>query len=221
MKGANDREVRDKLVARGAQALSDAELVSLVLPATKGEENIAVAERLLASAGSLTTLAHSTLPELRQMEGLGMDRASRLAAALELGRRVLVAEGDEQTVIHDRNDVVELFAPLLSGLAHEEMWVLYLSSANRIIERRRLSVGGSSSVVADCKLIVRHALNLVASSLIIVHNHPSGAAESSREDENFTARLREAAGLFDIALLDHIIIARGGGSYSFRSAGKL
>ena len=221
MKGANDREVRDRLVARGAGALSDAELVSLVLPATKGEENIAVAERLLSSAGSLATLAHSTLPELRQMEGLGMERASRLAAALELGRRVLIAEGEEQTIIHDRNDVVELFAPLLSGLTHEEMWVLYLSSSNRVIERRRLSVGGSSSVVADCKLIVRHALNLVASSLIVVHNHPSGATEPSGEDEGLTARLKEAAGLFDIALLDHIIIARGGGSYSFRSAGKL
>lgn len=221
MKGANDREVRDKLVARGVEALTDAELVSLVLPATKGEESIAVAERLLASAGSLATLAHSTLPELRQMEGLGIERASRLVAAMELGRRVLVAEGDEQTVIRDRNDVVGLFAPLLSSLTHEEMWILYLSSSNRIIERRRLSVGGSSMLIADHKLIVRHALNLVASSLIIVHNHPSGAAEPSGEDENFTSRLKEAAGLFDIALLDHIIIARGGGSYSFRSAGKL
>ena len=221
MKAANDKEVRDRLVARGAEALSDAELVSLVLPATKGEENIAIAERLLTSAGSLTALAHSSLPELRQMEGLGIERASRLAAAMELGRRVLVGEGDEQTTIHDRNDVVALFAPLLSGLAHEEMWVLYLSSSNRIIERRRLSVGGSSSVVADCKLIIRHALNLVASSLIVVHNHPSGTAEPSGEDANLTARLKEAAALFDISLLDHIIIARGGGSYSFRSAGRV
>ena len=150
-----------------------------------------------------------------------MERAARLSAAFELGRRVLAAEGQEQIFVKDKNDVVSLFAPMLSTLNHEEMWVLYLSSSNRIIERRRLSVGGASLLVADCKIILRHALNLVASSLIVVHNHPSGAAEPSGEDEAFTARLKEAAGLFDIALLDHIIIARGSGAYSFRGAGKL
>lgn len=217
----SDKQVRERLISRGAEALTDEELVSLVLPAVGGEESIAVAGRLIENAGSLVALAHSSPRELRQIEGLGMERAARLSAAFELGRRVLASEGEEQRFVQDKNDVVSLFAPMLSKLNHEEMWVLYLSSSNRIIERRRLSVGGASLLVADCKIILRHALNLVASSLIVVHNHPSGAAEPSGEDERFTARLKEAAGLFDISLLDHIIIARGGGSYSFRGAGKL
>lgn len=213
--------VREKFVAQGAEALSDAELLSLLIAGKGEEESVAVAERLLAEAGSLAALSRLTAKELRQMESLGMERATRVVAAMELGRRVLVAEGEEQPIIRDRNDVVQLFAPLISTLDHEELWVLYLSSSNRVIERRRISVGGSSSVVTDCKLIVRHALTLVASSIILVHNHPSGAAEASHEDEKFTARLRDAAALFDIQLLDHIIVARGGGSYSFRSASKL
>ncbi len=212
---------REKFVAQGAEALSDAELLSLLIVVRGDEESVATAERLLADAGSLAALSRLTAKELRQMESLGMERAARIVAAMELGRRVLISEGGEQPVIRDRNDVVTLFAPLISTLDHEELWVLYLSSSNRVLERRRISVGGSSSVTTDCKLIVRHALTLVASSLILVHNHPSGAAEASREDELFTSRLRDAAALFDIQLLDHIIVARGGGSYSFRSAGKL
>jgi DNA repair protein RadC len=100
------------------------------------------------------------------------------------------------------------------------MWVLYLSSSNRILERRRISVGGLASLTTDCRLIIRHGLNLVAASIIVVHNHPSGVAKPSGEDEVFTSRLKEAAALFDIALLDHVIVA-GGGSYSFRADGKL
>lgn len=217
----NDRMVREKFVAQGAEALSDAELLSLLIAGRGEEESIATAERLLSGVGSLAALSHLTAGELRQRESLGMERATRVVAAMELGRRVLVAESGEQPVIRDRNDVVALFAPLISTLDHEELWVLYLSTANKVIERRRISVGGSSSVVTDCKLIVRHALTLVAASIIVAHNHPSGTADASPEDERFTQQLRDAAALFDIALLDHIIVARGGGSYSFRSAGML
>lgn len=221
MKANSDREVRDKFVAQGVGALSDAELLSLVVASRGGEESLATAESLLREAGTLSALSHLSVGELRQMGSLGMERASRVVAAMELGRRVLVADGAEQTTIRDCNDVAALFSPLISHLDHEELWVLYLSTSNRIIERRRISVGGSSSVTTDCKLIVRHALTLVAASIIVVHNHPSGTAEPSREDEHFTDRLRDAAALFDITLLDHIIVARGGGSFSFRSAGRL
>lgn len=220
MKSQNDKEVRERLVARGAEALTDAELLSLVLPARRGEESVATAERMMESVGGVGPLARLTLSELRQLEGLGMDGAAKVAAAIELGRRVLLAEGEEGANITNYRDVVALFGPLLGSLSHEEMWVLYLSSSNRILEKRRMSVGGLSSLTTDCRLIVRHALTLVAASIIVVHNHPSGLAEPSGEDEQFTRRLREAAALFDIALLDHIIVSRGG-SYSFRADGKL
>lgn len=220
MKSQNDKEVRERLVVRGAEALTDAELLSLVLPARRGEESVATAERMVESVGGVGPLARLTLSELRQLEGLGMDGAAKVAAAIELGRRVLLAEGEEGANITNYRDVVALFGPLLGSLSHEEMWVLYLSSSNRILEKRRMSVGGLSSLTTDCRLIVRHALTLVAASIIVVHNHPSGLAEPSGEDEQFTRRLREAAALFDIALLDHIIVSRGG-SYSFRADGKL
>ncbi len=220
VKSQNDKEVRERLVARGAEALTDAELLSLVLPTKRGEESIAVAERIVESVGGVAPLAGLTLSEARQLEGLGIDGAARVVAAVELGRRVLLAEGEEGANISNYRDIVALFGPLLGTLTHEEMWVVYLSSSNRILEKRRISVGGLSSLTTDCRLIVRHALTLVAASIIVVHNHPSGLAQPSGEDEQFTRRLREAAALFDIALLDHIIVARGG-SYSFRADGKL
>lgn len=221
MKLTNDRDVRDRAVSRGMDSLTDTELLSLLLPATKGEESVDVAERLLGEAGSLGALSRLPLSSLRQMQGLGIERAMRLASAFELSRRVLVDEGMEQSVIRSPEDVAALFVPLIAHLDHEEMWILYLSSSNRIIERRRISVGGSSALTTDCKLIIRHALNLVASSLVVVHNHPSGVAQPSAEDLRFTDRISEAAALFDITLLDHIIISRGGSHYSFRSEGTL
>lgn len=220
MKSQNDKQVRERLVARGVEALSDIEVLSLVLPNKKGEESVVVAERVLASQGSLSALANASLSQLRQAEGLGIDGATRVVAAVELGRRALVAEGMEANTIRDNKDIVSIFTPLLGGLSHEEMWVLYLSSSNRILERRRISVGGLSSLTTDCRLIIRHALTLVAASIIVVHNHPSGVAEPSGEDETFTEQLKKAAELFDINLLDHVIVAKRD-SYSFRANAKL
>lgn len=220
MKQLSDKQVRQRLVARGAEALSDAELVSLVIPTpAKGSEAVDVAEEIVA-AHSVSDLAHKSVSELRQVGGLGMDGAARLVAAFELGRRAAMADGAEQQTITSSADIVALFTPLLAGLPHEEMWVLYLSSANRIIERRKVSVGGSTSLVADCKLIIKRALEQVAQSIIIVHNHPSGNPAASEQDKVFTTRLQECAKLFDIALLDHIIISSKG-SLSFRSEGLL
>lgn len=211
-----DKQVRERAVSRGVEALTDVELLSLLLPVAGGEESIHVAQRLLDSAGSLAALTHKPLRELRQAEGLGIDRAIRLAAAAEVGRRALLYENEEKKSITSCDDVVEMFSPLLATKDHEEMWVLYLSSSNRIIEKRQIALGGNSQLIADCKLILRRALNLVASGLIVVHNHPSGTAAPSHEDEIFTQKLKSAAELLDVRLLDHIIIARGGGVYSFR-----
>ena len=114
----------------------------------------------------------------------------------------------------------EVFRPELEQLDHEECWAVYLSSSNRIIERQRISQGGVQGTVVDHRLIVKRALELLATQLILVHNHPSGSAEASEPDRMLTARIAQAAALFDIRLLDHIIVARAG-SFSFRSAGLL
>ena len=219
---SKDKDVRQRAMARGVGELSDVELLSLVVsPAKRGEEAVEVAERVVAEVdGSLVALAHRSPAELRKVGDLGLEGATKVAAAFELGRRAVVAEGQESVVIKDAADVVKLLAPVVGGLDHEELWVLYLASSNRVVERRRVAVGGSRALVADPKLILKRAVELVSASIILVHNHPSGVAEPSVEDCSLTDRLRSAAALFDIALLDHIIICKGG-FYSFRAGGKL
>ncbi len=200
---------------RGAEALETTELLSLVVgSSSSGDSAMEAADRLMEEyEGSLLTLSRAELSELRSRGGLGIRRASILAAAFELGRR---AQAEQQTpsVIRDKEDVVALF-PAMADLDHEEMWVLYLTSSNRVIERRRVAQGGVTALVVDHKLIIKRALELLAQSVIIVHNHPSGSASPSPEDLNVTSKLVAAMSLFDITLLDHIIISREG-DYSMR-----
>ena len=218
---SRDKDVRQRALARGVGQMTDTELLSLVIsPAKRGAEAMDVAERVVAQIGTggLLEMAHKSPAELRLMGDLGLEGAAKVAAAFELGRRAVVAEGQESVVIKDAADVVGIFAPLMRGLDHEELWVLYLASSNRVIERRRVAVGGSRALVADSKLIVKRALELVASSIILVHNHPSGDASPSQEDILFTHDIIRAAKLFDISVHDHIIIG-GNSHYSMKANG--
>ncbi len=205
----------DKIAVRGIAALDDRELLTLVV------EDESVAEALWEhSGGSLSRLADEESARLRMVGGLGLRRANRLMAAVELGRRAAAAECGESEVIHTSEDVVRLFRPHLEKLAHEECWAVYLTSSNRIVERQRISQGGVQGTVVDHRIIIKRALELLATQIILIHNHPSGAASASPQDESLTERLNKAAALFDIRLLDHIIIARTG-DFSFRRAGLL
>ena len=148
-------------------------------------------------------------------------RKSRmLLAAAELGRRITAARAAETDVISSSDDVVRLFRSQLETLSHEECWAVYLTSSNRIIERQRVSQGGVQGTVVDHRLIIKRALELLATQLILIHNHPSGAAEASPQDKVLTERIAQAAALFDIRLLDHIIIAREG-DFSFLREGLI
>ena len=140
--------------------------------------------------------------------------------AAELGRRIACANNEQAEVITSSEDVVRIMQPQLETLAYEECWVLYLTASNRLIERQRVSQGGISGTVVDHRLIVKRALELLATRLILVHNHPSGAAEASGQDRQLTRKISEAAALFDIKLLDHLILAKEG-HFSFRQAGLL
>ena len=216
------KQLLDKLTSRGSASLDDTELLMLLL-GEGGEQAAArrLAERLLEYYdGALARLGRDPLPRLRMVEGMGQRRAARIAAAAELGRRILQAQAAETTTLVTSDDVIRLFRPELEQLDHEECWAVYLSSSNRIIERQRISQGGVQGTVVDHRLIVKRALELLATQLILVHNHPSGSAEASEPDRTLTARIAQAAALFDIRLLDHIIVARAG-SFSFRSAGLL
>ena len=199
------------MAARGVDALTDRELLSLL---TEDEQS---AEALLAAyGGSLARVGSEEAARLRMIGGLGLRRARMLLAAAELGRRI-TAETD---VVSSSDDVVRLFRPQLETLSHEECWAVYLTSSNRIIERQRVSQGGVQGTVVDHRLIIKRALELLATQLILIHNHPSGAAEASPQDKVLTERIAQAAALFDIRLLDHIIIAREG-DFSFLREGLI
>ena len=215
------KNLHDQLMSRGAASLSDAELLAiLVESATDQRDPEAVAEGLLTSCGSLAGVARSELSRLRMVEGIGLKRAERMVVAAEFGRRIARATTSDVECIKTDDDVARLMRPIFEGMQHEECWVLYLTSSNRLIERQRVSQGGVQATVVDHRLIVKRALELLATQLIMVHNHPSGAAEPSLADKELTKKVKSAAALFDIRMLDHVIISREG-NFSFRREGIL
>lgn len=221
MTDLNERRIREKLIVAGAGALTDAELLSLVIrDGTELLSPVELSAGILESfGGSFAEMASAGVQRLRQTAGCGTKRAVAIAAAGEIARRIAVEKTLSIAVVRSKDDVAELFAPL-SELPHEEFWVLYLTSGGRVIDRARVSQGGVSGTVVDYKLIVKRAVELLASSLILVHNHPSGIAQPSRDDIAVTERASSAAALFDIRVVDHIIVSSGG-SYSLAENGLL
>ena len=210
------KNLHNKLLSRGAVSLSDAELLAMLVESSgDARDPQQIAEGLLRECGSLQGVARSELGRLRMVEGIGMRRAERLVVAAEIGRRVAMSNSAEVVSISTDADVVRLMRGQLESISHEECWVLYLTSSIRLIERQRVSQGGVQATVVDHRLIVKRALELLSTQIIMVHNHPSGAASPSEADKVLTRKVAEAAALFDIKLLDHIIISKEG-SFSFR-----
>lgn len=217
-----DRDVRAKLSISGVESLSDAELISILIG--EGSDTLSaleLAQNVIDSMdGNLSQLAESNMVRMRMTSGLGVKRAAMLCTAFELGRRSIDKESHKITSIVCNEDVLAIFSPMLESLAHEELWVLYLSSANTILHKMKISQGGVSGTVVDSKLIVKRAVELLAVSIIVVHNHPSGVCKPSDEDIVMTDKLVRGMSLFDIRLLDHLIISKSE-SFSFRHHGLL
>ena len=216
------RDIVDKLQSRGAECLSDKELLAVILAESLGDERaMALAEELMAEAGeSVARVIDNDVARLRMLGGMGRLRALRLKAVKECGRRLAAADVEHHDIVSSEADVVRIMEPQLADLQHEECWALYLASSGRVLERMRISQGGVQATVVDCKLIIKRALELLAVQIVLVHNHPSGSAVPSEQDRNLTERVADAARLFDIRLLDHVIIARGS-HYSFRGMGLI
>lgn len=212
------KNITDKLQSRGAQSLSDEELVAVVVAESLTDDKAeTLAQELLnESSGALMRLVDTPFERLRMVSGMGRLRALRLIAAAELGRRVASAEALTQDRVQSDGDVVRIMEPTLGALQHEECWALYLASSGKVLDKVRISQGGVQATVVDCKLVIRRALELLASQIVLVHNHPSGSAEPSEQDMVLTCRIADAAELFEIRLLDHVIIARGA-HFSFRA----
>ena len=207
-------EFREKLALRGAEALADVELLALLL------EDRTLAEALIKEVGSLVNIANMPLSRLRMVAGLGAKRAERIQMAVEVGRRLVSANRAVEDIISSSEDVIGIMRPLLKELKYEECWAIYLTNSNRVIERSRISQGGVQATVVDHRLIVKRALELLSTRIILVHNHPSGSATPSSADFDLTRRVKEATSLFDIQLLDHIVVSATD-SYSFKSNDNL
>jgi DNA repair protein RadC len=215
-----DERPREKMREKGATALSDAELIAILLGSgTKEESALDIARNILyLSNNNLRELSGIKCDKLISINGIGPAKAVVLMSVFELFKRFNTCESRDLPKIQSSSYAAGIISPLLRDLTHEECWVMYLNRANRLISKERLSIGGISSTVVDVKIIVKNALDKLASSIILVHNHPSGNLNPGENDKLQTKMLKEAASLFDIALLDHLIIA-GNGYYSFADDG--
>jgi DNA repair protein RadC len=213
---------REKLIQKGTASLSDAELLAILLNSgTKDKSAVDLGRELLGIVNNnLNALGKLTISDLKKLHGIGTARAVTIAAALELGRRRKFAEGPEVPQIKCSKDVADIFQPLLSDLLHEEFWILFLNRSNRVINRMKLSQGGISGTVTDVRMVMKKAIEYLASGIIVCHNHPSGNLNPSESDSKITQKIKEAGNLMDIQLLDHLIISDKD-YYSFADNGLL
>lgn len=208
------QKIREKVALRGYASLSEEEILTLLL------EDNTLAQALLAEYGSLNSIVKQQPSRLRMVAGLGAKLTERILLSAELGQRLAATDGAVDRTITSSEDVVEVMRPLLKDLKHEECWAIFLTNSNRIVERFRISQGGVQATVVDQRIVVKRALELLSTRLILVHNHPSGSATPSQADFDITNKIKSATSLLDIQLLDHIIISATE-SYSFKSNGKL
>jgi DNA repair protein RadC len=213
---------REKMLKKGLSSLSDAELLAILLVnGGKSVSALDLAKAILAQAeNNLNVLAKKDIADLQKVSGIGPAKAVTILAAIELGRRRSQQPVMQQISIKGSKDVAEYFQAKLADLQHEEFWVLLLNRANRIIHSYRLSQGGISGTVIDVRLLMKEAMNQLASSIIVCHNHPSGSLQPSSQDISLTKKIAEASKMIDIPLIDHLIVSNSG-YYSFADEGMI
>lgn len=213
---------REKLLLKGTSALSDAELIAILIGS--GSRNLSaldLSKRILEGVNNqLHELARQSARELTKIKGIGPAKAISIVAALELGRRRKDTDIQEKPKLGSSREAYESICGELMDLPHEEFWVLLLNRANRLIRKQRVSEGGVSGTVADPKVIYKAALDHLASGIIVVHNHPSGNRTASQSDIDLTKKLKEAGKFLEIQLLDHLIIC-GPKYFSFADEGMM
>ena len=207
---------REKLIDKGRQALTNAELIAILIGSGNREETaVELSKRILNSTqDSLTELGQMSLSDLIQFKGIGEAKAISIIAALELGRRRKAEEAPVQKAIKSSKDAYVQLIAVFEDLPHEEFWILGLSRANKVILKKQISKGGVSGTVADVKVIFKSVIEKLASALIIAHNHPSGQLKPSSADIRLTNKLVETGKIMDIPVLDHLIITNSS-YYSF------
>ena len=219
---AEEDRPREKMMTKGSEALSDAELIAILIGSGNADESaVTLSQRMLAScSGDLNCLGKWGLENFCTFKGMGPAKSLTVMAALELGRRRKLQERKERTRITSSVDIYELFHPLMADLPTEEFWVLLLNRSNRVIDKVRISSGGIDQTTADVRTILREALLARATQMVLIHNHPSGNIQPSQEDKRITERIKGAGRLMNISVIDHVIVTDGA-YYSFNDEGIL
>ncbi|MCU0364535.1 MAG: DNA repair protein RadC [Ignavibacteriaceae bacterium] len=204
-----DDRPREKLLLRGPQSLSDAELVAILLrTGKKGKSVLEIARELISSEGNLAMLATKTVDSLQLISGIGKDKAATLAAAFELSRRILYQpKWLANKKITSPQDVAEIFIPILRDENKEKFIVVCLNSANKVIKFETISIGNLNSSVVHPREVFKVAIDNSSASIILIHNHPSGNPEPSNEDIRITKKIVETGKIMEIPVFDHLIIA--------------
>ena len=201
---------REKLISNGSRSLSDAELIAILIGSGNLEETaVELSRRILSSTdNNLNNLGRKGIEFLKTFNGIGEAKAVTIVAALELGKRRKEAEVFNNNKITGSKDAADFFQPVLGDLNHEEFWIMLLDRGNKILDTFMISQGGISGTVIDVRLILKTALEKLASAIILCHNHPSGTMQASDADLKITKKINDAAKLMDISVLDHIIIGQ-------------
>lgn len=219
---AEDDRPREKLLLKGRSALSDAELIAILIGSGNSKETaVEVARNILGDVNmNLVELGKLSVNDLMKHKGIGEAKAITIVAALELGNRRRESEAVQREKIITSKDAFEIFSRELSDKPNEEFWILLLNRANKIIGRQRISEGGVAGTVVDAKKVFKPAIENFASSIILGHNHPSGNMKPSNEDISLTKKLSQAGSNLDVKVLDHIIVTDNG-YFSFADEGMM
>ena len=219
---AEDDKPREKLMLKGKQALSDAELIAILIGSgSRNESAVELSKRILASVeGNLNALGKLSLQQLMTFKGIGEAKAISIMAAMELGRRRRGEEAVELKKITSSKSIFELMQPIIGELSHEEFWIIYLNNSNKVISKSQLSKGGITGTVVDTRLVFKSAIENGAVAVILVHNHPSGTLVASEADKQITRKIKLAGESLDIKVLDHLIVTETN-YFSFADEGIL
>lgn len=220
---AEEDRPREKMLLKGVASLSDAELLAILIGSGNSKETaVQLSQRILNAAdNNLNVLSKFTVNDLiAGFKGIGEAKAITICAALELGKRRNLADPILRSAIQNSHDAYLLFHPLLCDLPHEELWVALTNRATKVISKVRISQGGTGETTADLRIILKAAINALATGIILCHNHPSGNTRPSAQDDTLTKQLEKAARLLEIKLLDHIILSDGA-YFSYADEGRL
>lgn len=205
---SEDDKPREKLMLKGKSALSDAELIAILIGSgSRDESAVELSKKILKSVdNNLNAIGKLSVSQLMHFKGIGEAKAISIIAALELGRRRRAEEAVELTKITSSKMIFEVMQPIIGELAHEEFWIVYLNNSNKIISKSQLSKGGITGTLVDVRLVFKMALEMGATGLILCHNHPSGALTPSDADKQITRKLKLAGDSLEIKVLDHLIV---------------